>query len=284
MSRRATALFVLGAGLVLIVGARLALPAAPPLYDGIMPLEPYLWLDPPPGHPGGAKGATADIAIRNGKSPLVALATPELEPQAQIFATPQGLTVQAGARSIHVSIEPVPSEGAPTAGHVDGNVYRIRLVDDRGVAVTAPASARVSVVLRATDPAQGEATVAQFANGSWQTLKTSSAGFGGSFIAVVTEFGDFAVIVPGPGPSAAATGASASPPGASGVAVVPATPNSSGSPAANAPGSPSDTTGVSGFVLAAILVLVTGLGLLGYRAVRRRRGDAYRGAHRVRRR
>jgi hypothetical protein len=284
MSRRAAALSVLGAGLVLIVGARLALPAAPPLYDGIVPIEPYLWLDPPPGHPGGAKGATADIAIRNGKSPLVALATPELEPQAQVFAPPEGLTVQAGARRISVSIEPVPSEGVLTDGHVDGNVYRISLVDDRGTALTAPAAARVSVVLRATDPAQGEATIARFADGSWQPLKTSSAGFGGSFIAVVTEFGDFAVIVPGPGPSVAATEVSTSSPGVSGAAAVPPTPPSSGSPAANVPGSPSDTAGLSGFVLAAILVLVIGLGLLGYRAVRRRRGDPYRGAHRVRRR
>ncbi len=282
MPRRAAVLSVFGAGLLLIVAARLALPAAPPLYDGIVPIEPYRWLDPPPGQLGGAKGATADIAIRAGKSPLVAVATPELEPQAQIFAPPEGLTVQAGARTIHVSIEPIPSVGAPNDGHIDGNVYRMSLVDDTGVALTALASARVSVVLRATDPAQGEATIARFANGSWQPLKTSSAGFGGSFIAVVTEFGDFAVIVPGPGSSAPASESPSD--GHSNVPSAPSTGGPSHSPIASAPTVPPDNTGPASFVLPGMVVLVVGLGLLGYRGVRRRRRDPYRGAHRVRRR
>ena len=62
MPRRAAALSALGAGLLVIVAARLLVPAAPPLYDGVVPVEAYRWLDPPPGQLGGAKGATADIA------------------------------------------------------------------------------------------------------------------------------------------------------------------------------------------------------------------------------
>ena len=284
MARRGAALSGLGAGFLLIVVARLVLPAAPPLYDGIVPIEPYVWLDPPPGETGGAKGASADIPVRGGKSPLVAVATPELEPQAQIFAPPEGLNVPPGARTIKVSIEPVPSEGVPTDGHIDGNVYRINVLDDTGTVLTAPASARVSVVLRATDPAQPEATIARFSAGSWQPLKTSSSGFGGSFISVVTEFGDFAVIVPGPGRTAPATAPQAPSPGASVAASLPSTAAPGQSSGSNVPTSSGDVSSLPGWLLPALAVLAIGLAFLGYRVARRRRRDRYRGAHRVRRR
>jgi len=273
---------VLGAGLLVIVAARLVLPTAPPLYDGIIPIEPYRWLHPPAGQPGGATGATADIPVRSGKSPLVAVATPELEPQAQVFAQPGGLTIPPGAQTIKVSIEPVASEGVLADGDIDGNVYRISVLDDAGVALTAPPSARVSVVLRATDPAQAEATIARFSGGFWQPLKTSSSGFGGSFISVVTEFGDFAVIVPGPGPSVAATqvatpsvAASAVPAGRSAISPGPA-------PGSNAPISRGDNAGVPGWLPVALAGSVTVLAFLRLRVRSRRRRDRDRGAHRIR--
>jgi hypothetical protein len=279
---RALRLGVLGAGLLVIVAARLVLPTAPPLYDGIIPITPYLWLDPPAGQPGGAKGATADIAVRNGKSPLVAVATPELEPQAQIFAPPDGLTIPSGAHRIKVSVEPVPSEGAPTNGHIDGNVYRISVLDDTGVALTAPASARVSVVLRATDPAQGVATIARLSGGSWQPLKTSASGFGGSFLSVVTEFGDFAVILPGPGPSVAATEAPAPSAGASVVASGLSVASTGPSPGSIAPTSSSDTSGLPGWLFVALAVFAVVLAIVGYRVARRPRRRRHQGAHRIR--
>jgi hypothetical protein len=269
---------VLGAGLLVIAAARLILPAAPPLYDGIVPIEPYVWLDPPAGHPGGAKGATADIAVRSGKSPLLAVATQELEPQAQIFAQPGGLTIPPGAHTIKVSIEPVASEGVPTDGHIDGNVYRISVVDDAGVALTAPASARMSVVLRATDPAQAEATIARFSDGSWRPLKTSSSGFGGSFLAVITGFGDFAVIVPGPGPSIAASEVTAP----STVASLVPSGISATSPGPSPGGNAGDSSGLPGWLLAALAIAAVALAFIGDRISRRRRRDRYRGAHRVR--
>ena len=282
MARRSLALPVLGAGILLVVAARLVLPAAPPLYDGVVPITPYLWLDPPPGDPGGATGATADIAVRSGKSPLVAVATPELDPQAQIFGPPGGLTVPAGARTIKVSIQPVPAEGVATDGHVDGNVYRITVTDEHGVALTAPASARVSVVLRATDPARAEATIARLSGASWQPLKTSSSGFGGSFISVVTDFGDFAVIVPGPGPSTAATAG----PTATDAAVV-ASGASAASPgqsvSSNAPIPPADASGLPVWLAPVLVGLALLLALGAYRGATRRRRRRFQG-HPVRRR
>jgi hypothetical protein len=283
VARRTLALPVLGAGLLLIVAARLALPAAPPLYDGVVPITPYLWLDPPPGDPGGATGATADIPVRSGKSPLVAVATPELEPQAQIFGPPGGLTVPPGARTIKVAIKPVPGEGVATDGHVDGNVYRIAVTDENGTALTAPASARVSVVLRATDPARAEATIARLSAGSWQPLKTASSGFGGSFISVVTEFGDFAVIVPGPGPSTAASAGPTASDAASVVASGLSAASSGRSAVSNAPIQAGDTSGLPVWLAPVIVVLALLLALGAYRGATRRRRRRYQG-HPIRRR
>ena len=201
MGRRGAALSALGAGFLVIVAARVLVPSAPPLYDGVVPVEAYRWLDPPPpGQHGGAKGATATIAVQGGKSPLVAVATPELEPQAQILAQPGGLTLPAGAKTVKVSIQPVPAEGVPTDGHVDGNVYRIIVVDQDGTPITAPAAALVSVVLRAADHTLSEATVERYADGAWQPGKARAADAGPSFLAVATDFGDFAVVAPGPAP------------------------------------------------------------------------------------
>ncbi|HZC32518.1 MAG TPA: hypothetical protein VE640_04440 [Candidatus Bathyarchaeia archaeon] len=285
MAGRGAVAGVLGAGFVVVVVARLLLPAAPPLYDGIVPIEPYLWLDPPAGDAGGAKGATAQLTDRSGKSPLVAVATPELEPQAQIFAPPEGLTIPPGGRTIKVTIEPIPSEGTPADGHIDGNVYRISVVDENGVALTAPASARVSVVMRATDPAQAEATIARFSAGTWQPLKTSPSGFGGSFVSVVTNFGDFAVITPGPGPSLAASTAGATAAGgATGDAASAGFNTPAGSTAPLAPAG--DTSFPPGWLPPALVAAALLVGVVAVRTTRRRRPDRgpYRGAHPTRRR
>ncbi len=211
MSPRRLGLASLAAGLLVVVLAQLATPlGGPPLYDGIVPIEPYRWLSPPPGHPGGAEGASATVALEAGKSPLIALATPELSPQAQVFAAPGSLRLSRGATSIAVSIQPIPLEAPPLDGYVDGNVYSIDLNDQSGTPATAPASAGVTVVMRSADPTLADATIERFDGSAWRSLETSPAGFG-AFLAVVTDFGDFAVVATGrsPYPTLTPTGASA---------------------------------------------------------------------------
>ena len=192
------------AGVLVMTAARIAVPSAPPLYDGVVVIPPYTWVDPPPGQQGGAQGATASIAVRGRRSPLIAVATPEMAPQAQVFAVPGELTMPSGTRQVRVSVEPIPAEGAPDDGHIDGNVYRIAVTDGQGTPLTAPASTHVSIALRATDPSSTDGTIARYVGGTWRPIKSSSSGFGGSLLAVVREFGDFAVIAPGPGPTRSA--------------------------------------------------------------------------------
>ncbi len=275
MARRGAALSALGAGMLVIVAARLLVPSAPPLYDGVVPLEAYRWLDPPPpGQHGGAKGATAAVPVQGGKSPLVAVATPELEPQAQILAPPEGLTLPAGAKTVKVSIEPIPAEGVPTDGHIDGNVYRFTVTDQAGTPITAPASARVSVVLRAADPTLSEATIERFVDGSWQPSKTSSEGFGAAFLAIATEFGDFAVVAPGATPGSSASAASAESPIGSAPAIAITTPGASPTaPASDTPAA-SDSS-LPAWLLPALGVFALGVMIVGYRATRRGRHEGW---------
>ncbi|HYU50449.1 MAG TPA: hypothetical protein VEO91_11045, partial [Candidatus Limnocylindria bacterium] len=60
-----------------------------------------------------------------------------------------------------------------------------------------PPTARVSVVMRAPEDVL-EATMERNRAGSWEPLRTSPSGLGGTFLAIVTEFGDFALVEAGP--------------------------------------------------------------------------------------
>jgi len=212
MGERARALRLLAAGLLIAAAAQLLAPLpGPPLYDGVVTVEPYRWVSPPPGEQGGAEGITAVVPVTGGQSPLVTLSTTEVPPQAQLFAEPGGLTMPSGTTSLAVGIQPVPLDAgaaAPADGHIAGNVYRITITTQAGAPVTAPATAEVTVILRAPDATTTDGTIVQLVAGTWMPIKTEAAGLGASFVSIVTSFGDFALREPGPGPSTSATGTS----------------------------------------------------------------------------
>lgn len=262
-------------GLAVAAAAQLLAPLpAPPLYDGVIPVEAYRWLSPPPGAHGGALSASQTIPVSGASSPLVAVATAEVTPQAQLFAQPGGLTLPPGTTSLSVSITPVQPAAQPLDGHIAGNVYRISVTTQSGEAVTAPASAEVTVVLRAPDPTATEGTVALLSNGTWQPLKTDASGLGASFVTVVTSFGDFALLQSGPGPSVLATGlptsptspgASASPASSTGTTEAPA---ASTPPASSSSGLPPITI-VAGIATGLVLLALVALAVLPRRPKRR---------------
>lgn len=214
-SSRRVGLLCLAAGVVWVALVQVMAPAfTPPLYDGVVPIDAYRWLSPPPGRHGGAEGASSDVPVTQNESPLVAIATPEQPPQAQIFAAPGSFGLPPGTSSLRVAIQPIPAVGTPADGHIVGNVYRISVQTQDGKPLTAPASARVSIVMRAPEEVF-EATLERYQGGSWRPIKTSPSGLGGTFLAIVTEFGDFALVEAGP-PRSFASGApvaSAGPPG-----------------------------------------------------------------------
>jgi hypothetical protein len=258
-SRPAALAIVVGLGLA-FAAARLSPLRTPPLYDGVPPDEPYVWLDPPPNHPGNPSSNTATVTVTGGTSPLVTLDTLELNPQAQLFAPPGGLKLPPGTTAITMSIAPVEPQALPTDGHVDGNVYRITIVNQAGAPATADRSADVTVVLRATDPATAAATIEVYANGAWTPLKTDPEGFGAQFLAIVTGFGDFAVVLPGTGPA----GGSGSPPATSSAG--PEGSSSSGPPAATPTASGEGTGGSPGGSVTLYAGIAIGVILLGLAA------------------
>jgi hypothetical protein len=198
---------LLGVGRLIILciaSGAFALGAVPAMahvgdHEGV-DIEPYRWLDPPPGQSGDAQGASATSPVIAGRSPLVAFATPEEPPQAQVFAPPGALILPAGTTSLVMSITPIPPPAAPPNGRIAGNVYRISVATQDGVSASAPADAFVSVVMRGPDDSS-EATINRFADGRWQPLETSSAGYTSGFLAIVTEFGDFALVADGASPT-----------------------------------------------------------------------------------
>lgn len=285
--RRGMLLLVSGA-LAIVVAQRVTPVLAPPLYDGVNVLEPYRWLVPAAGAAGGPKSASGTAKVTGGASPLIALATAEQPPQAQIFATPGALVLPAGTTSISMSITPILPRILPADGHIAGNVYRISVANQGGIPLTAPASAKVTVVLRGPDT-EPFVTLEQLTFEGWRPLKTEDAGFGSTFLAVVTGFGDFALVAPGPGgpyptatPVAAASGSAAASGAASPTATEAASPSSSSSasPAPSAPAAPSGGQGgpPTAAIAAVVALLILGaIGLAGMRQ-RDRRRRTYRGA------
>jgi hypothetical protein len=251
-------LVILVAGALAIGLARIASPYGPTLYDGVVPIDPYRWLDPPGGAPGGAKGSTASLDVRGTQSPLVAIATPEQPPQAQIFAQPGALSLPTGTRTLTLSIVPVEAQALPATGQITGNVYRIAITNQAGAAVTAPASARVSVLLRAPDATLAQATIVELAGGSWRPLGTTPAGFGGTFLAVLTEFGDFGLVGAGPTASGLHASATASQP----TAPASASNSSSSSGASASPTARNPAGGGSGPPATVLIGLAIGLALV----------------------
>ena len=250
---------VLIVGSIVVLAAQLLAPLpGPPLYDGVIPVDAYRWLSPPPGEHGGATGTSVVLAVSGSSSPLIALATNEVPPQAQLFGQPGGLTMPPGTTSLTVSITPVPPGAQPTAGHIAGNVYRVTITTQAGVLVTAPASAEVTVILRHPDITASDATLSLLTNGAWRPLKTDAA-LAASFVAVVTTFGDFALISPGPGPS----GLGPSPTMSTTSGVETAAPSPTGTPAAPPaqPGIPTVTI-VAGVATVLVLLALLALAVL----------------------
>jgi hypothetical protein len=252
-------------GFLVVLGAQLLAPLpGPPLYDGVIPVDAYRWLSPPPGEHGGAEGTSRVIPVSGSSSPLITLATAEVPPQAQLFAQPGALVMPAGTTSLSVSLTPVPPDIQPIDGHIAGNVYRVTITTQAGVLVTAPASAEVTLVLRHPDITASDATLSLLTNGAWQPLKTDAA-LAASFVAVVTSFGDFALISPGPGPSG--IGASPTVTASAPTATATASPTST-SPAtvpAAAPEIPTVTI-VAGIATVLVLLALVALAVLPHRS------------------
>jgi hypothetical protein len=178
--------------------------AAPPLYDGVVVAEPYRWLTPPAGAEGNPNSASKTLDVTGSTSPLLAVGTGETPPQASVIGVDGALVMPPGTTVIKASITPVQPPAQPADGQIAGNVYRIDVSDQSGTRISPGAGAMVTVVLRGPDGTTN-ATIERFTGTGWQRLKTDESGFANTWLAIVTDFGDFALLTSA-APSSRGTG------------------------------------------------------------------------------
>jgi hypothetical protein len=171
-----------------------------PLFDGLVVEDPYRFVEPPPGGATDPFSASAIDPVDNGSAPLVAIATDETPPQAQLIAQADAFVIVTGTTSIAVSIEPL----APTDPRVAGNVYRFGVTDQAGAALAIVPDALVTIVLRAPQPDPG-AVLGHLEGGQWVPLPTDHGGLPDLLAANVGQLGDFAVLRSAAAASASAT-------------------------------------------------------------------------------
>ena len=189
---------------VLLIGAaglaaawRLAAPATPPLYDGLItPADPYRFVDPPPGisHP-QPDALTKDLPLEANQVPPIAETTDENPPQAQLLVQGGSFDLPAGATGVSVSITPQHAPAVPPPdGRLDGNLYTFA-VSAGSTPLQPRQGSMLTVVLRGPAGA-GNATIEQFAGNAWRRLDTLAVGNPDTWEAQPTGLGDFALVVP----------------------------------------------------------------------------------------
>ena len=201
--RRSVAAVVLVMGLGLTALTQLLAGAATaPLFDGLVVEEPYRFVAPPPSAAADPFAASSVEMVVNGAMPLVAIATEETPPQAQMIAQADAFAIAAGTTSVAVSIQP----NAPTDPRILGNVYRFTVTDQAGAPLDIIPGAVVTIVLRTPQP-DPAAMVAHLDGGQWVALTTQHGGLPDLYAANITQQGDFAML----GPAAASSAPSAAP-------------------------------------------------------------------------
>jgi hypothetical protein len=191
--RRRAGWLALLAALPLMVLARVALPtAAPPLYDGIVIIDPYRFLEPPLfGGLGDPTTIRERFGVVDDHLPGLAVATEESPPQAQLVAPEDAFILESGL--VEVTIEPVKPVSNVDGKAFAGNVYRFTVTSFEGEELVPDLP--VTVILRAPgDPP--EAQIAVHSGGAWSLLPTDVGAHAGSFVTETDVLGDFAVVVP----------------------------------------------------------------------------------------
>ena len=197
MQQRRAAIGAMVGGLLVSAAALRLLPRpALPLYDGVIVIEPYRWLQGPTCEPSHPTSASATEPVTGSSNPSIIVATSEQPPQAQFFMASGVLALRPGTSSIEVRIDPIAPPVPPPAGsQIAGNVYRIAVTDQLGRPIVAPAAANATVVLRAPDGFDN-VTLERIQGDTWRALQTESAGLASTYQALVTDLGAFALLAP----------------------------------------------------------------------------------------
>jgi hypothetical protein len=113
-----------GAGALVVLVARLAIPAAPPMYEGFTPTQPYAYCSPP------ANLASSNVKPTSGGASLPAaggssqLGSQNTTDNQLLTFFPKGALVADGATSFKITLQPNCAPPAPPAGNkIVGDAY-----------------------------------------------------------------------------------------------------------------------------------------------------------------
>jgi hypothetical protein len=191
--RRLGGLLVL-VGLGVALAVQVAAPVGLPLYDGVSVIEPYRYLDPANGQIGNPTSFLAEPKVQGGTSPVIAAATTESPPQAQLIVQKGAFEVPAGTTSLRITITPIEPEAQPAVGTIAGNVYRFTATDEAGNALAPKRCDQcLSLVLRAPEGVS-DGVIERFENGQWTAVETLHYGIASMSQSNVTALGDYAVV------------------------------------------------------------------------------------------
>ncbi|MEO8251634.1 MAG: hypothetical protein ABI578_04065 [Chloroflexota bacterium] len=222
--RRRLAVALLALGLLSVgLAQRTDPPLTAPLFDGVFIEEPYRFVQPPPGAAGGPLPVQVTEPVVKGAVDLMAVATGEVPPQAQIVAQADAFAVLAATTSIVVTIKPSALAGPPASAdqRIVGNVYSVQVTDQAGALLQLRPGTVVTIILRAPSP-NVVGQVARFDGTNWVMLPTEHGGLPDLFSANIEQLGEFAVVQTGevasagPHPSGSTAARSPAPSGGSG--------------------------------------------------------------------
>jgi hypothetical protein len=223
------------ATLVVAVGW-LVTPAPVTVYDGVgQPDEPYRYVSAPPGAKATVKKATgaqaslpivAGFSVRDGS-----LDSKESGPQASVLL-PQG-TLAAPGETVALNLVPQAPAEQPADGRIDGNVYRLSIVDAAGPVTFVPGTRPATIYLRSTTQRQPGPVMEHRAGPGkkWQRMVTRRTGLD-YYLALVPDAGEYAMVFVRQGTPTAGTAS------------------------AQAPGDPGSSRGLVGALLLSLVLLL----------------------------
>jgi hypothetical protein len=166
--KRATLVALSLVAAALVLATRVAVPAAPPVYDGIQVApEPFRYVSPPPDLASTNKppaSGQGDLQVANGANKL---ATVETDDKQVLAFFPEG-ALTANTPTITIRITPETNPPLPPASNtLVGNVYRI---EEQGTVTPQPALAKPAQVLLRIPPHK-LSSIQEFYDNAWHSTQ-----------------------------------------------------------------------------------------------------------------
>jgi hypothetical protein len=162
-------------GVLLVLAARLAVPAAPPIYDSIpIPVEPYHYCNPPRNLAAGNKQPPDGKATLQASGNSSALGSVQTGDSQVLAFFPKGALQAAAATSYKIALEPnCQPPSPPPKNKIVGNAYDLVVLGEPG---DLPVQFLMQSQVLVRTPPVPYTSVQLYFGGSWQPSHWSQQG------------------------------------------------------------------------------------------------------------